>query len=113
MTSGVKTIVHPVKDLDAAKALYGALLGVEPSMDAAYYVQFDVGGQEVGLDPNGAAKGLTAPLNYWHVNDIRARIEAVVAAGGEMREDVHDVGGRLIATVADADGNALGLLQQL
>jgi predicted enzyme related to lactoylglutathione lyase len=110
-TTGAKTIIHPVQDLDAAKAFYGALLGQSPSMDAPYYVQYDVAGQEVGLDPNGAAKGLTGPLNYWHVDDVRASVEALVAAGGTVREDVHDVGGRLIATVVDQDGNALGLLQ--
>ena len=36
MTSGMKTILYPVKDLDAAKKLYGALFGVAPVMDAPY-----------------------------------------------------------------------------
>ncbi len=27
MTDGLNTIIYPVKDLDAAKALFGALLG--------------------------------------------------------------------------------------
>ena len=30
MNHGIKTIIVPVKDLAAAKALYTALLGVEP-----------------------------------------------------------------------------------
>jgi extradiol dioxygenase family protein len=33
MASGMKTITYPVKDLAAAKQLYGRLFGVEPYMD--------------------------------------------------------------------------------
>jgi predicted enzyme related to lactoylglutathione lyase len=81
-------------------------------MDEAYYVGFDVGGQHVGLDPSGHSKGMTGPLGYWHVDDINATLAAVVAAGGEQDQAVTDVGGgKLIATVRDADGNLVGLLQ--
>ena len=33
-TMGVKTILHPVTDLAKAKAIYTALLGIEPQADA-------------------------------------------------------------------------------
>jgi len=37
---------------------------------------------------------------------------AMRAAGATVKEPAHDVGGgRLVATVADSDGNVLGLLQ--
>jgi predicted enzyme related to lactoylglutathione lyase len=112
MTAGAGTIIYPVKDLAAAKAVFGALLGVEPYVDEPYYVGFKDAGQDVGLDPNGHAKGMTGPVPYWHVSDIRATCDALVAAGAETVEDVHDVGGgRLIASVRDADGNPVGLLQ--
>ena len=112
MTSGMKTIMYPVKDLAAAKLLYGALLGVEPVMDEPYYVGYEVDGQDVGLDPHGHSKGMTGSLGYWHVDDITATIDSIVAAGGEPRQEVTDVGGgKLIATVADVDGNLIGLLQ--
>jgi hypothetical protein len=35
----------------------------------------------------------------------------VTAAGATAKEPAHDVGGRLVATVTDRDGNVLGLLQ--
>ena len=44
MTLGIKTIIYPVKDLAMAKAMYGALLGVPPAVDAPYYVGFTVAG---------------------------------------------------------------------
>ena len=53
MTTGVRTVIYPVGDLALAKALFSALLGAEPVVDAPYYVQFDVDGQAIGLDPNG------------------------------------------------------------
>ncbi len=112
MASGMKTITYPVKDLAAAKQLYGQLFGVEPYMDEAYYAAFDVGGQDVGLDPNGHSKGMTGPIAYWHVDDITKCLEALVDAGAEADQAIQDVGGgTLIATVKDGDGNVTGLFQ--
>lgn len=112
MTAGLKTIIYPVKDVARAKALFSALLEVEPYADEPYYVGFKDAGQDVGLDPNGHAKGMTGPVPYWHVTDLRARLAALLEAGAELLEDAKDVGsGRLIASVKDADGNLVGLLQ--
>ena len=111
-TQGVKTLLHPVTDLAAAKKVYCALLGIEPQHDAAYYVGFEAEGQHIGLVPGGAAQGMTAPVAYWHVTDIEAKLAEVTAAGGAVKEAAHDVGGgRLVATFTDPDGNVLGLLQ--
>jgi predicted enzyme related to lactoylglutathione lyase len=112
MSSGLKTIIFPVSDLAQAKTLYSKLLGIAPANDEAYYVGFKVGDQDVGLDPNGHRNGMTGPVGYFHVEDIEARLGELVAAGAEVQQAVGDVGGgRLIATVKDADGNVIGLLQ--
>lgn len=112
MTAGLQTIIYPVKDIARAKALFSALLDVEPYADEPYYVGFKDAGQDVGLDPNGHAKGMTGPVPYWHVSDIRARLASLLEAGAELLQDVQEVGGgRLIASVKDADGNLVGLLQ--
>jgi predicted enzyme related to lactoylglutathione lyase len=111
-TLGIKTVLHPVSDLAAAKRVYAALLGTEPSADSDYYVGFDVGGQHIGLLPNGGPQGMTSPVTYWEVPDIEAKIAEVVAAGATVSEPAHEVGGgRSVATVTDPDGNVLGLLQ--
>lgn len=112
LTAGVRTIVYPVKDAARAKALFSALLGVEPYADEPYYIGFKAAGQDVGLDPNGHAQGLTGPVPFWHVSDLRERLAGLLAAGAEIVQDVRDVGnGRLVASVKDADGNMVGLLQ--
>ena len=111
-TTGARTILYPVKDLEKAKALFTALLGVEPEIDEPYYVGYVVAGQHIGLDPNGHAKGLTGPTPYWHVDDIEGTCRALLAAGGETVQEIQEVGGgRRIASVRDADGSLLGLLQ--
>jgi predicted enzyme related to lactoylglutathione lyase len=111
-TLGIQTVLHPVSDLAKAKEVYTALLGVEPTSDAPYYVGYEAAGQQIGLVPNGAAQGMTSPVAYWHVTDIEAKLAEVTAAGAVVKEAAHDVGGgRLVASFTDPDGNVLGLLQ--
>jgi predicted enzyme related to lactoylglutathione lyase len=111
-TQGIQTVLHPVSDLAAAKAVYTALLGISPQADAPYYVGYEAAGQQIGLVPGGAEQGMTSPVAYWHVSDIEAKLAEVTAAGATLKEPARDVGGgRLVATVTDPDGNVLGLLQ--
>ncbi len=109
MNQGMRLLVYPVKDIAKAKAFYTELLGVEPYADAPYYVGFKTGDLEIGLDPHSKTSG---PLAYWEVNDIKGRLRELVDAGAVTEQDVKDVGGgKLIAKVKDADGNAIGLMQ--
>ena len=113
MSAAITTIIIPVKDLDQAKGLYGKLLGAEPYADAPYYVGFRVGDQEIGLNPHGHAEGMTGPVGYVDVTDIQATIAELTAAGAQQQGDVRDVGaGNLVAVLADADGNPIGLRQK-
>src|SRR4051794_3629341 len=92
-TQGVKTILHPVSDLAAAKAVYAALLGLAPQADAASSAGSDPAGQHIGLVPGGGPQGMTAPVAYWHVDDIEAKLAEVTAAGATVHEPARDVGG--------------------
>jgi predicted enzyme related to lactoylglutathione lyase len=109
-TEGIKTVLHPVTDLDRAKAVYTALLGVPPMADSPYYVGYEVAGQQIGLVPGGG--GMDSPVAFWHVPDIEGKLAEVTAAGATVKEAPHDVAaGRLVATFTDPDGNVLGLIQ--
>jgi predicted enzyme related to lactoylglutathione lyase len=111
-TQGIKTVLHPVADLATAKAMYTALIGAPPQTDGPSYVGFEAEGQHIGLVPRGGPQGMTSPIAYWRVTDIAAKLAEVTAAGAVVHEPVRDVGGgRLVATIADPDGNVLGLLQ--
>ncbi|MEV6966436.1 VOC family protein [Hamadaea sp. NPDC051192] len=109
---GIKTVLHPVSDLAAAKAVYTALLGIEPQADSEYYVGYDLAGQHIGLVPKGGPQSMASPVAYWHVSDIAAKLAEVTAAGGKVKDEPREVGpGRTVATFTDADGNVLGLLE--
>ncbi|MDR3647505.1 MAG: hypothetical protein P4L20_00320 [Acidimicrobiales bacterium] len=108
----LQSIVYPVRDLDAAKVIHTAMLGTEPHTDRPFYVGFNVGGVEIGLDPHGHEKGLTAPVPYIRVADLDAALTEVQEAGATLAGEPQDVGGGTrIATVTDTDGNTLGLIQ--
>ncbi len=109
MNKGVTTIIYPVKDLARAKAMFSKLLGVEPYSDAPYYVGFKVGDPDIGLDPNGHKDGTTP---YYHVDDIKKTLQSLTSSGAKVLQEIKDVGGgRLIASVRDAEGNLIGLIQ--
>ena len=87
---GIKTVLHPVSDVAAAKAVYAALLGVPPQTDEAYYVGFEAEGQHIGLVPGGGPQGMTSPVAFWHVSDIEAKLAEVTAAGATVKEPARD-----------------------
>jgi predicted enzyme related to lactoylglutathione lyase len=112
MSRPIKLIVYPVKDAAASKVLFGKFLGVEPYADGSYYVGFRVGEQEIGLDPNALSRGVTVPIAYVDVPDIKSSLRVLLDAGAREQQGIKEiVGGLLVATVIDADGNILGLRQ--
>jgi predicted enzyme related to lactoylglutathione lyase len=81
-------------------------------MDAPYYVGFRVGDLEIGRDPHGRSTGTTGPVGYVQVDDIMQSLQRLLDAGAQAQQGIMDVGGgKLTATVGDADGNILGLMQ--
>ena len=113
MLLGLRTVIYAARDLDRAKTWYSALLGTAPYFDEPFYVGFNVGGYELGLDPNAA----TAPspggaIAYWGVGNLDAAMTHALAAGAVLVTPAQDVGGEIrVATVADPDGNHIGLIE--
>ena len=55
---------------------------------------------------------MTGPVGYWQVNDFKKSLQSLLDAGAQIQEEVKDVGGgKLIASVKDADSNIIGLIQ--
>ncbi|MCP2342854.1 VOC family protein [Actinomadura rupiterrae] len=112
MTSGVKTIIYSVSDVPAAKERLDILLGTEPYSNEPYYVGYKVNGQDIGITPKRGDAPALGPVCFFEVGDIKTAVQDLTEKGMEIVEDVRDVGnGRLIATLKDADGNPLGVLQ--
>ncbi|HTR02117.1 MAG TPA: VOC family protein [Thermoanaerobaculia bacterium] len=113
MILGLRTVIYKVPDLAKAKAWYASVLGFEPYFAEPFYVGFQVGGFELGLDPDmaGASPG-GAVVAYWGVEDVAAEYARVRALGAGEGSPPQDVGGGIrVAVVTDPFGNAFGLIQ--
>lgn len=110
MIKGLRTAIYPVKDLAAAKAWYTDVFGTAPYFDEPFHVGFNIGGFELGLQPDGEP-GKTGTLVYWGVDDIEADVERITALGATIHSAIQDVGeGIKVAELADPFGNVLGLI---
>ena len=112
MNPGNSTIIYPVRDYAKVKKLYNNFFGTAPLMDEANYVEYKVGNQDIGLDPNSTIQGMTGPVGYYQVSDIKKSLQGLLDDGAQKMQDIKDVGGgKLIASVKDRDGNLIGLIQ--
>lgn len=48
---GLRTVVYKVKELNKAKDWYSKAFAQEPYFDEPFYVGFNIGGYELGLQP--------------------------------------------------------------
>jgi predicted enzyme related to lactoylglutathione lyase len=112
MFQGLRTVIYHVDNLEKAKAWYSEALGVKPYFDQPFYVGFNVGGYELGLDPDmtGVSKGNNA-VAYWGVKDAAIAYERMIELGAKKHSDVTDVGGIFVATVTDPFGNVFGIIE--
>jgi len=113
MFQGLRTVIYAAPDIKKAKAWYVKLLGKQPYFDQPFYVGFNVGGYELGLDPDadGVKPGNNA-IAYWGVPDAQAAHARLLKLGAREQSAVKDVGeGILVGTVEDPFGNVLGVIQ--
>ncbi|HEV7525444.1 MAG TPA: VOC family protein [Acidimicrobiia bacterium] len=106
---GLRTVIYPSPDLDAAKAWWTELLGFGPYFDEPFYVGFEAGGYELGLLPNGdPADGA---LTYWGVDDVNAAVASAMAQGATEHVPAAEVGdGIVTATVRTPLGSIVGFI---
>ena len=111
---GLRTNIYKVTDLAKAKAWYKNLFGIEPYFDEPFYVGFNVGGFELGLDPDVSdhKPGPGGSVTYWGVESMDATMKSLKAGGAKIHSDARDVGeGIKVASVLDPFGNVVGLIE--
>ena len=114
MFKGLRTAIYHVNDLNRAKAWYSLVLGVQPYFDQPFYVGFNVGGFELGLDPDmtGITSGAGSVGVYWGVSDCEAAVSRLLELGASSHSPVQDVGENIrVASVIDPFGNVLGVIE--
>ena len=114
MLLGLRTVIYKVSDLERAKAWYSATFDVAPYFDEEFYVGFNIGGFELGLDPSISKQGPGpgGELAYWGVKDLKATLANLTSNGVKTRGKLQDVGdGILVASIEDPFGNLIGLIE--
>jgi predicted enzyme related to lactoylglutathione lyase len=123
MLRGLTTVSFWAADLLAAKKWYSELLGIEPYFERPdsehpAYIEFRLGDyqHELGIidskyAPKGAPAGPGGAVIYWHVDDVAAALEKVIAMGAKEYEPLTNrEAGFITASVVDPFGNILGLM---
>lgn len=106
---GLRTLIYPTRNLETDKAWWADALGIEPYFDQPFYVGFNVGGYELGLDSN--ANMAYGPRTYFGVDDVRAAVDHFVAHGCTIHEAITETGDDIVvATVKKPNGRLLGLI---
>ena len=110
---GLRTVIYKVADIEAAKGWYNQAFQSTPYFDEPFYVGYNIGGYELGLQPeeeNAGKKGGNVSV-YWGVKDVQAAYERLLELGATGYEKPENVGGPIIvATVKDPWGNLIGLI---
>ncbi len=110
---GLRTVGYKVPDIQAAKEWYTKVLGFGPYFDEPFYVGFNVGGYELGLQPGKANANNIADsmVVYWGVEDVHQVFEDLMTLGATELEKPSDVGeGIIVAAVKDPWGNPFGII---
>jgi len=110
---GLRTVGYKVGNITAAKEWYTKILGVPPYFDEPFYVGFNVGGYELGLQPAEATGGPATAnvVTYWGVDSVDQTYSELLANGATPLEKPTDVGDNIVvAAVRDPWGNAFGII---
>jgi predicted enzyme related to lactoylglutathione lyase len=110
---GLRTTIYKVADILKAKDWYSNAFQSLPYFDEPFYVGFNVGGYELGLQPEDKPTKEKSEnvLTYWGVHDIDKEYNRFIELGAIVHEEVQDVGGEIkVASIKDPWGNVIGLI---
>lgn len=110
---GLRTCIYKVKDLAKARAWYTNAFNVQPYFDEPFYIGYNIGGFELGLQPEEKSEVNKSEnvLTYWGVEDIERSYKKLIKQGAIMHQKPTNVGGELmVATVKDPWGNLIGII---
>ena len=110
---GLRTVIYKVAELNKAKAWYAKAFKTKAYFDEPFYVGFNIGGFELGLQPeeNPSSDKSENVLTYWGVEDIEKEYNRFIELGATEHQKPTNVGGPImVATVKDPWGNIVGLI---
>lgn len=110
---GLRTAIYKVGDISAATTWYSKAFKTAPYFKEPFYVGFNIGGFELGLQPEESPtlEKSESVVALWGVEDIHLEYNRLLDLGAITNEKPTNVGGELmVASVKDPWGNVLGLI---
>ena len=106
---GLRTLIYPARNLDESKKWWKNFLGIDPYFDEPFYVGFNVGGYEIGLNPGALMEH--GPITYIGVDSMTDAIKNAEIHGASVESPSEDVGeGIQVATLISPLGERFGLI---
>lgn len=110
MFLGLRTVIYPAPDLEASRQWWSSALGRQPYFGEPFYAGFNLGGYELGLDPNASVDA--GGVACWGVADIEDAMGVLMGAGAQPRSDISNVGeGIKVASVQNPQADVIGLIE--
>jgi catechol 2,3-dioxygenase-like lactoylglutathione lyase family enzyme len=107
---GLRTCLYKVSDIEKAKSWYTKAFGASPYFEEPFYVGYNIGGYELGLQPDPGTKG-DSVVAYWGVDDVESAFKHLLEVGATEKEKPQDVGENVIvASVIDPWDNVIGII---
>ena len=113
---GLANVSFFADDLDAARAWYADLLGIDPYFVRDGYVEFRLGDHhdELGIVDRRYAPtqgGSSGAIVYWHTDDVATTFRRALDRGAVVHDAIRERGhGFTTASVTDPFGNVLGVM---
>jgi predicted enzyme related to lactoylglutathione lyase len=114
MAHVIDYIEFAVDDLERSKAFYATALGWafnEYGPDYAGVQDPRTGGEFAGLNAQAVESRGEGVLALVRTDDADAALASVLAAGGQVRQAMHDYPGGRRFTFSDPSGNVLGVYE--
>lgn len=107
---GLRTCIYKVDDLEKGIEWYSKAFKQAPYFSEPYYVGFNIGGYELGLQPASYDTVKTDNvLTYWGVENVEEAMAYFISLGATEHEAAMDVG-VIVGSVKDPWGNAIGFI---
>ncbi|MCB9250875.1 MAG: VOC family protein [Flavobacteriales bacterium] len=110
---GLRTTIYKVDNIEKATEWFSKVFETEPYFKEPFYVGFNIGGYELGLQPESksTANKTDNVVAYWGVDNIQDTYDRLIELGALEYEKPENVGEELMtATLKDPFGNIIGLI---
>lgn len=110
----LNSIMIGSENVKALSAFYEKVVGKKPDMQEGEWYGWSVGSCFLSIGEHSEVRGKSANpqriMFTFETKEVRKEYERIMKAGATSIKEPYDMGGALIATLADPDGNYFQLM---